>query len=211
MIYLIITTSTVINKHTVENYETRKQNYINAIRHTLSFCNKSKITPIIVENNDNINQDKYLNGFNENILYTNNNLKLDTVIHKGVIELYDIKDVIENFKIKDDDIIIKLSGRYILNSSQFLDYVYDNQNKYDAFVKFYNVCTHKFEEYDSALGMFALRCKYLKEFNYDTNKSPEVDFATYIRNLKEKKIRLKEIEKLDLICVFAQSLYMSHI
>ena len=129
MIYLIITASTVINRHTIETYERRKNNYLNSITNTLNNCDRTKITPIIVENNKTENQDKYLSNFNGvDVFYTDNNLKLKDVVHKGWIELYDIKDVINHYDIKDDDIVIKITGRYYLNSSIFLDYVYDNQN-----------------------------------------------------------------------------------
>jgi len=214
MIYLIITTSTVINRHTIETYERRKNNYLNSITNTLNNCDRTKITPIIVENNKTENQDKYLSNFNGvDVFYTDNNLKLKDVVHKGWIELYDIKDVINHYDIKDDDIVIKITGRYYLNSSIFLDYVYDNQNNYDAFIKFWNVCANEFQENDCALGMIAMRCKLFKEFNYDVEMlSPECDLARHIRNLqKQEKIRLAEIKLLDLVCLFAQSSYASHI
>ena len=214
MIYLIITASTVINRHTIETYESRKNNYINSITRTLNHCDRAKIRPIIVENNKTENQDKYLSNFNDvDVFYTDNNLKLKDVVHKGWIELYDIKDVINHYDIKDDDIVIKITGRYFLNGPVFLNYVYDNQNNYDAFIKFWNVCANEFQETDCALGMIAMRCKLFKEFNYDVEMlSPECDLARYIRNLqKEGKIRLAEIRLLDLVCLFAQSSYASHI
>lgn len=214
MIYLIITSSTVINNTTIETYESRKNNYINSITRTLNNCDRAKIRPIIVENNKTENQDKYLSNFNDvDVFYTDNNLKLKDVVHKGWIELYDIKDVINHYDIKDDDIVIKITGRYFLNGPVFLDFVYDNQNNYDAFIKFWNVCANEFQETDCALGMIAMRCKLFKEFNYDVEMlSPECDLARYIRNLqKEGKIRLAEIRLLDLVCLFAQSSYASHI
>jgi hypothetical protein len=61
-------------------------------------------------------------------------------------------------------------------------------------------------DYDCVLGMFALRCKYLKQFNYvNFNISPEVEFATFVRsNIQEDKLCC--ISNLSLKCCFADDL-----
>jgi len=210
MIYLIITSSTIVNSLTLENYDLRKNNYIDAISRTLNCCDRTKVKPIIVECNNSTNDDKYLNDFACDVLYTDNNLKLNDYKHKGYVELNDIKDVIEKYDIKDDDFIIKITGRYCFRDSYFLDYVYDRKDDFDAFIKFYNVCTNAFEEYDSVLGLFAIRCKYLKEFNYIGDYSAEIEFATYVKNQIDKT-RIKEMETLNLFCIFANSLSCSYI
>jgi len=101
--------------------------------------------------------------------------------HKGENELLDIKEVINQYNIKDEDIIIKLTGRYKLLNLNFINFVKNNINDYDAFVKFFNVCTKKYMFNDCVLGLFAVKCKYLKEFKYNFFKSPECEFADYIR------------------------------
>lgn len=54
-------------------------------------------------------------------------------------------------------------------------------------------------------GVFSIKCKYLKESKYDFLKSPEVEFAEYVRkNINEK--RLIEVEALYLECCFADDL-----
>ena len=111
MIYLIITSSTIVNSLTLEDYNSRKNNYVNSITRTLNCCDTTKIKPIIVECNNSTNADKYLNIFNCDVYYTDNNLKLPEFgVKKGFIELFDIKDVIQKYDIKDDDIIIKITG-----------------------------------------------------------------------------------------------------
>ena len=52
---------------------------------------------------------------------------------------------------------------------------------------------------DCVLGLFAIKCKYLKIFNYNNlnNKSPEVEFADYIRSNIDKN-NILEIENLNL-------------
>lgn len=174
MIYLIITAS-INNKYGVKNDVHRKNTYIEAITTTLSCIKDMNIKTIIVENNGF--RSTYLDNLGCDVFYTNNNI-LQTR-HKGVKELYDIKNVIEKYNIHDDDMIIKLTGRYMPLKDTFFKIVIDSQS--DALIKFYNVCTKKFLSNDCVLGLFALRCKYLKEFNYECKFSPEVEFARFVR------------------------------
>ena len=50
---------------------------------------------------------------------------------------------------------------------------------------------------DAVLGLFAIKCKYLKNFYYLTNKAPEIEFAEYVR-LNIDKNNLIEIKDLNL-------------
>ena len=52
---------------------------------------------------------------------------------------------------------------------------------------------------DSVLGLYAIKCKYIKKFNYNEiiNKSPEVEFAEYIRENIDTN-NLMEIKNLNL-------------
>jgi hypothetical protein len=214
MIYLIITTS--INNR----YETnaianakahqRKERYLYAIKETLKVL-PEEITPIIVENNGKRETylDNFYNGINTvrgetpvKVLYTENNKY--QFKSKGINELLDIKEVIEKYNIQDDDIIIKLTGRYRVLSSKFFEDVIANQGGYDAFVKFFEVEKLKFEIYDCILGLYAMRAKYIKLFNHysiDNYISAEIAFAKYTRF---SGARLKEIETLDVECCFAK-------
>jgi len=201
MIYLIITTS-INNKCGLINSNHRQTRYTNSIQHILKLIESdSSIKPIIVENNG-LNQ-TYLNELNCEICYTNNNAI--NCYHKGVNELLDIKEVIKRYNIQDDDIIIKLTGRYKLLNLSFINLVKNNSNTYDAFVKFFNVCTKQYMFNDCVLGLFAIKCKHLKKFNYECIKSPECEFADYVReNINKNK--LMEIKKLELECCFADDL-----
>jgi hypothetical protein len=118
-------------------------------------------------------------------------------IHKGFNELLDIKNVIEKYNILDDDIIIKLTGRYKLLDNDFINIV-KNNNK-DAYVKFFDVCTYKFMHNATVLGLYAIKCKYQKNFNYDgtKSKSAETEFAEYVRANIDKN-NLMEITNLNL-------------
>ena len=205
MIYLIITTS-INNKHGVQNFEHRKNRYINSIKSSLEIISNDKtIKPIIVENNGH--RQTYLDELKCDVVYTNNNDL--NVQHKGVNELLDIKQVINQYNIQDDDIIIKLTGRYKIVDSSFFNTVKDNLNVYDAFVKFFNVCALQYMWDDCVLGLFAIKCKYLKNFEYDCKRSPECEFADHVRkNIKE---RTMEINNLNLECCFADDLRLLNV
>ena len=200
MIYIIITTS-INNKVGIQNMTHRQNLYIQCITRTLRLINNElDIKVIVVENNGN--RKTYLDDLNCDVCYTDNN-KFNC-IHKGENELLDINEVINQYKIKDDDIIIKQTGRYKILNLNFINLI-KNNSQYDAFVKFFNVCTQQFMFDDSVLGLFAIKCKYLKEFKYNFLKSPECEFADYIRkNINIDK--LVEVKQLHLECCFADDL-----
>ena len=199
MIYLIITCS-INNKSGIVDFEQRKKNYLESITQTLSIL-PPNIKPIIVENNGL--RETYLDNFQCDVHYTNNNSV--NYVHKGVNELCDIKYIIEKYNINDDDVIIKLTGRYHPIDDSFYNLVM-NYGNFDAYVKFFNVCTLQFMNYDCVLGMFAIKCKYLKNFSYnDFNKSPEVEFSTFIRNNIDST-KIFPVRKLKLRCCFADNL-----
>ena len=206
MIYLIITTS-INNRYGVQDQVERQERYLYAINETLKLLPR-EIKPIIVENNGK--RETYLDNFYHHhnqhvkVFYTENNKQ--QFKSKGVNELLDIKEVIDRYGIEDDDIIIKLTGRYRPLSTKFFKEVIKNQNKYDAFVKFFNVDNVQFEEYNSVLGCYAMRANYLKMMNHYTLEKfmyAEVAFAKYVRFCGG---RLKEIETLDIECSFAEDL-----
>ena len=82
-----------------------------------------------------------------------------------------------------------------------------NIHNYDAFVKMFNVASKQFMFDDCVLGLFAIKCKYLKHFNYIFDNSPECEFANHVRQHVDPN-RLMEITQLDLECCFAIELNM---
>ena len=200
MIYVIITTS-IHNKVGAQDQIHRQTRYIESINQLLQLIgNDANIKPIIVENNGF--RRTFLDDLKCDVCYTNNNRI--HYPHKGVNELLDIKEVITKYKIQDTDIIIKLTGRYKLLNSDFIDLV-KNNNKYFAFVKFFNVCTKEFMFDDCVLGLFAVKCKYLKEFEYSLARSPECEFADYVRR-RINRNKVMEVQQLHLECCFADDL-----
>lgn len=157
MIYIIITTS-INNKVGIQDNNHRQTRYNESIQQLLEFTkNIEDVYPIIVENNGI--QQTFLDDLNCDVCYTNNNAL--QFPHKGENELLDIKEVIHKYQIQDDDFIIKITGRYRLLSSDFINLVKNNLNTYDAFVKFFDVCTLQYVVDDCILGLFSIKCKYL--------------------------------------------------
>ena len=204
MIYLIITTC-INNRFGFQDAKEREDRYLYAISETLKVL-PHEIKPIIVENNGK--RDTYLDNFYHHhrqhvkVFYTENNRK--EYKSKGVNELLDIHEVIHRYGIEDDDIIIKLTGRYRVLSPKFFMDVLKDENNFDAFVKFFSVSTLQFEQYDCVLGCYAMRAKYFKMFNpptIDNYKYAEVAYARYFRFIIP---RLKEIEDLQLECNFGE-------
>jgi hypothetical protein len=180
------------------NNKDRVSEYTDSINNISEFI-VDGIIPIIVENNGK--RKTVLDNFWIDVHYTENNNK--SFKHKGMNELMDIKSVIEEFNIQDDDIIIKLTGRYKILDSSFFKIVIDNAEIYDAFIKFFNVSTEQYANNDCVLGLFAIRCKYLKEFEYDPeHEIPETQFAEYVR---KSNCRICELDRLGLRCKFSDT------
>lgn len=201
MIYLIITTC-INTKHNPLHENHRKNRYIDSIRSVLALIkDDSSIKPIIVENNGL--RATYLDDLGCDVVYTDNNKFHFT--NKGINELMDIHEVIDKYAIKDDDIVLKLTGRYKVLRPDFFNCIKEHLETKDAFVKFLNVCTFKYELHDCVLGLIAMRCKYLKNFKYENKISPESEIAIHVRSSIPRD-RIMELTNLYLECCFADDL-----
>jgi hypothetical protein len=205
MFYLVITAS-IINKFGVIDAETRKTQYLTAISETLQHL-PSEITPIIIENNGT--PGTYLDNFTTTegkpvkIVYTDNNKY--KFKNKGINELLDIKEVIRRESIKESDIVIKLTGRYTVKSPAFFMQILEESQKYDGWIKYYNVCTQKMDRMSAVTGCYALRCIFFALWNpmtvevYDSIESAFARYSTICT------ARICEIESLDVECCFAEN------
>ncbi len=162
MIYFFVTTS-IYNDSLI-----RKNQYINCINKLKEILNSdSNYKIIIIENNGLRNT--YLDLFNCEVYYTNNNF-LNTN-NKGCKELEDILDCIEKYNIKDDDFIVKITGRYILdNNSEFISIIKNLHNKnYDCVIKYGSYYAPvDYKTNDCITGLIGMRCYYIKQIEYPT-------------------------------------------
>jgi hypothetical protein len=202
MIYLIITAS-LQNRYEFRLSQ-REKEYKTAIEQTLKHL-PSTIQPIIVENNgsrETCLDHFYHDGIPVPVVYTDHNNR--GYPSKGIVERKDLQAVIEHHNIQNEDMIIKLTGRYSATSSFFFEEVLKEESNYDALVKFYGSHSLKFETFDCILGMYAIRTKFLlwwNPFQIEHHPSAEVAFARYVRM---SGACLKEMDRLDLHCVFAE-------
>lgn len=199
-IYLIITCC--VNQKVGCNWsDRRRQEYYLGIANVLNLLPKDFI-PIIVENS--CEDSSYLDVFNCDKVYTKNNEfenKDGLILHKGVNELRDIKYVIEKYNIDDDDIVIKMTGRYLLFKDCFFRLIKENLDK-DAFLRYYNVCSYVSGDDQMVQGLFALKAKYFKVFEYrDFSKGCEQDFVSSINEFIPKD-KIISVDKLWLrVCI----------
>uniref|UniRef100_A0A6C0DI11 Glycosyltransferase n=1 Tax=viral metagenome TaxID=1070528 RepID=A0A6C0DI11_9ZZZZ len=197
MIYLIITTC-LNSKYGKQSQEHRKLYYIKAITKALEYSKNLPIKRIIVENNGK--RETFLDQFSNeaDIVYTDNNSVPTS--NKAQNEYLDIKEIIQKYQIQDDETIIKLTGRYILTNGGFFRYTVNNN--FDASLKFYNICTLTFCRNDCLLGLYAIKAKYFKDFKYEFKKSPEIEFATYVKN---NIYNLRQVQYLSLMYCLAEN------
>lgn len=198
-VYLIITCC-IHNTSGIQFGDRRKSEYFIAISYLLSQVPEG-IKPIIVENS--CEGKSYLDVFNCDIMYTQDNTTLieneNKLLHKGYRELIDIKKVIEKYNIQDDDTIIKFTGRYQLFTNEFFNTVLANPDK-DAIFRQFNVMTYAKDDISIIMGMFALRCKYLKAFKYENyDVGCEQEFREFINKYVDPDKILK-VDKLWLRC-----------
>jgi hypothetical protein len=151
---------------------------INSLFNELNnYSSSANCSVIIVENNGRRNT--FLNELypQAKIFYTSNN-KLS--VNKGIKELRDIYDTIVHYEIPDEDMIVKLTGRYIINkNSCFIRELMSSTTKYDCMVKLGSIIDYRnkvslLDKFDCYTGLFALRSKYLKK-----------DIPTYLSNYKD--------------------------
>lgn len=159
MIYFLVSTSLY------NNCSIRELQYItgiNKLKEVIKIMDIQNYKIIIIENNGQ--RDTFLNNLGEEVFYTNNNF-LNTN-NKGYKELQDIFDCIEKYKIHDQDFIVKITGRYILeNDSEFMKIVKTLENNYyDCIIKygpFFKPVDYKME--DCITGLIGMTCKYVKQ------------------------------------------------
>ena len=209
MIYLILTASLKnnISSCVVEN---RLERYEYAICETLRHV-PSGVYPIIVENTYHGKEASPLEGkFTHDhsavdIIYTDNGHL--SMRNKGVNEWLDIRHVIDQYEMKDDDIIIKLTGRYRFLSSWLFEEIEQTKTKKDVWFRFMNVCTGQNDKQDCVLGCYAARVSTLSYLSWswiNLFDSPEKAIAKYIRSFVETD-RIVEMSHLDVECLFSEN------
>lgn len=176
---IIVCTAAVLD----ENYETRKQEYIQAIEKIKQFG----FMPYIVESCKN--GPTFLDALSDKVWYAKtNDFRLQ---NKGVNEAKSLLNFFEHNEFSDDDIIVKVTGRYMFIDDSFLRYI-ESHIEYDAFVKDVG---KRLIKGDIFSGCFAMKHKYFIEFlrQLDLQKMEEEmscvewELADYVALRKEMK------------------------
>lgn len=158
MLYLLITTCLIKDIH----YNRRIEQYISSLYNTIDIFNKNfnNIKMIIIENNNNTKT--FLDDFDIEVFYTDTNISINSN-NKGIKELTDILKCIEKYNIQDDDLIIKLTGRYLIkNDSIFIKSIKKNLD-IDCIIRYGNYMDkNNKSKNDCITGLIGMKCKYIK-------------------------------------------------
>ncbi len=208
MIYFLVTTS--VNNYVFQKKfykkcsDIRKEQYMKSIKKLLELTKQLKKKKIILIENGGI-KNTFLNDFNPECetFYTNNGSnKAIYTSNKGRREMKDINDCIKKYNIKDNDFIVKITGRYFLDdNSEFIKQLH-NLKDIDCIIKYgklYKVNnSYKFEETNSIedgsfTGLIGMRGKYVKTINYKDDGSDnwtwvEKKWADSSKNININKI-----------------------
>jgi len=181
------------------NTPEREQVYLKQIRRSLGAVAGHPFSVYLVENNGP-RQTAFDAIEGVQLFYTHTNANR-AFVRKGMKEFHDLVLLGDKYEFEDNDIIIKLTGLYTLeNPNTFLKTIVEQEVYYDAFIKWMDVLQQKYMYDDCCLGLYAIRFKYLKEFNYiemATHPSMEHIFARYVRDVVPAE-RIASIEHLGL-------------
>lgn len=174
-------------------YEERKAEYLRSFNAVKSYG----FDPWIIEAT-NI-KTSFFDEISKQVLYPQRHN--DFLKNKGVNETMSIRASLPHLPFKDDDIVIKLTGRYYLYDRSFINFIQANSSEYDAFVCFgrnFVSDNHVFT------GCFGCRWKYFKKFvnemDFDKAESDYIPveqlFAEFIVG---NNLRIKIVEPLHVI------------
>jgi len=181
MLYFILTACVTDNP-------TREQEYFRAFTALQCYLDTngfSRYHIIVVEGNGE--RETYLDELGCDVLYTTNN-SLPTQ-NKGYKELADVFAVINAYKIQDDDFVVKLTGRYIINNdSPFMAALKDDL---DCIIKYSNYLTPvNHRTGDCMSGLIGMRAKYIRQIKLPgENEAAEWKWAKVTYLIDETRIR----------------------
>lgn len=185
---LVLYTSALINNQ----FERRKIDYEKSYNILSKFINYDNIFIVECYSDD----ENFLTNFKSPKFLTKTHLP--NIKNKGVLEIMGMKKFIENTEISDDTLIMKITGRYKFNNSDFINIIELNKN-FDFYGKLIDGGTQIFT------GCFVLRKKYFKIFfdfcNLESMEKNMVNFEKIIFNfLEQKNINSFFVDKINMEC-----------
>jgi hypothetical protein len=180
---IILFTSALISEY----YEQRKNEYIESFNSLISFnlCDYTEILECI---NDGGTK-SFLDDLTDKVYYTNMNYRFK---NKGVNEILNIKKYLDIRQMNDEEKIIKMTGRYILQNNFFVE-----KCKYED----YDVIFRRDNHEQVFFGLFCAKKKVLIDFinsidwNYVELRfiSIEKIFAEFLQLRNYTKLELQEL------------------
>lgn len=186
-IYIVCTAALI-----EQQQEMRKQEYI----HSLTAIQQFGYEPYVIEACKKTGP-TFLEDYTNHVFYSTVN---NPYLHnKGVNEGRTMLEGLRYFNFSDEDIIIKLTGRYAFTSSYLIDTIEKNP-EIDVFVRSIDHNTQVFT------GCFAMRYKYLvamlESFRYPAMEQRminiEFEVARYVKKqMQQQKIQVLYLDKVD--------------
>lgn len=168
---------------TPKNYEERKKQYIRG----LSLLRDHGCDAYLVESI--ASGPTFLDEYCNHVCYTHSNNA--SLVNYGINEAVSLNIGLQRFNFDPEDMIIKLTGRYPLESDEFIRLVEKNLDA-DVIARVWN-------EDDVCTGLFAIRLKYFLDFlnNYvdharmDKYNIPlEHYFGSYVTKIKKEGAKI---------------------
>lgn len=184
----ILLSAALIDVH----YEFRKQQYIESIN---KFARYGYMDVYIVEAIKK-HGPTFLDDYSKNVFYATANDS--NFRNNGINEARTVLEGSYYFNFDPEDMILKMTGRYLLLSDYFITMV-ENNLDYDALIKVN-------KQGDMATLCYAMKCKWLREMyeqmDYDTMEKKwinvETEAAHYInRKITQGEFKVLFVDKLD--------------
>src|SRR3990170_5685438 len=191
-IKIVCTAATSTNYSRTDQFNSRKQEYIHAIKTVQSYGYNPYIFDVSSKRSFSFFE-SYTSP--DRVFYPlvdDNNYR-----NKGVNEAVSLLAGFRHFKFNDNDMIIKMVGRYYFNSDAFVRLVEANPDV-DVFVKF--------DSYGQAFtGCYAMRFRYSKELHEKLDLdlmeknmiNIEAETGRYIKELERRGVKVMYLNKLD--------------
>lgn len=197
MITFIITTSLDLQPAVQEEVdpsileivqEYRIQQYKESVPVVIEFAKSIGARVIVVENNGP--RATFFDTMDCEVLYTDSN---KYIMRKGLSETLDIWNCLYTFQIPEDELVVKITGRYLLDTKgtfckelkEYNSDITDCILRYGSFIQPENDEPQE----DCLTGLIAMKCKYIKQIQYKDVDVIEYEWAKQSLRLDSSTVR----------------------
>ena len=186
MIYWLITTSLI-----EKNGEERERQYTKAISDVVRRLSGTHIKIIIIENTGIT--ESFLDTLGAEVFYTTNNSM--PAKNYGIKEIRDVLDCIDAYGIKDEDHVVKMTGRYFL--SEYCPFINEilrlDEKPSDVIIKYgWWEPSPRTPHANCITGLICIRAKYIKKIRIphvsDTTTCLEICWAESTLSIPQENV-----------------------